>query len=1029
MDPEQLRKVEALYEAALGVESARRPAFLAANCAGDESLRREVESLLLHDDSAGRFLEAPALEMLPDRARLAPGQHVSHYEIQEKLGEGGMGVVYKARDTRLGRSVALKFVKAQFSERFEREARAIAALNHPHIATLYEVGEHEGAPFLAMEFVEGRTLSDRIKEGPLEPEEAVAIALQIVHALGDAHRKGVIHRDIKSANIMVAADGQAKVTDFGLARIRGETLHTKAGALLGTVAYMSPEQARGEAVDARADIWSLGVVLYEMLGGQRPFRGDSEVSILYSILNLPPAPLRDVRPDLSPDLYRIVGRALQKDLRERYTSADDLAGDLRKHQESLVAVRRSVLSPRILLRAIRRPRVAVAAILCLVLLGGMAGTYLHRQSRIRWARTVLLPEISRLREQQRNCAAFRLVQQAEKYLPNNLELERFRQDSTYRASFQTSPPGADVYILDYIGVGDDPAWDHLGRTPLQAVVVPTGHLRYRISKSGFSTAEGSFGTDVTGGSTILSVQLDAVGSVPEGIVRIPSQDQLEEFWLDRYEVTNRRFKEFAARGGYGKREYWKPPFTRNGRSVTFQEAMTEFQDPTGHPGPATWEFGSFPMGRDDYPVNGVSWYEAAAYCEFAGKSLPTVHHWRRAAGIGGFATILQLSNFTEQGPAPVGSYLGLGPYGTYDTAGNVKEWCWNSSGSDRFILGGAWGEPQYLFNFPETRSPFDRSARNGFRCAKYMNPPSGQLVAPIEDPRLVGSQDAFFRFRDRRSDAPAAEPVFQVYKSMHAYDRKELGPLVEEKDDTSPYWRRERISFSAAYGNERVVAYLYLPKNAEPPFQTVIFFPGAHALSIRNSARLETWQFEFFIRSGRAVMHPIYKGTYERTMGGSWPEYKAHPNVYREMAVQWYKDLARSIDYLESRSEFDRERLAYQGISWGACEGPRLLALEPRLKVGVLFWGGAYATGEVPAETDPFHFAPRSLVPTLMVNGRYDFIFPLESSQLPLFDVLGTTKINKRHFVVEGGHAAFDMAVVREALAWLDRHLGPTKTR
>ena len=168
MDPERWRKIEALYEAARGVDAARRDALLEEGCGGDESLRREVESLLAHGENAGRFLEVPAVEMLPEAARPAVGQRISHYEIQEKLGEGGMGVVYKARDTRLGRSVALKFVKAQFSERFEREARAIAALNHPHIATLHDVGKHEGAPYLAMEFVEGRPL-----KGPRPLKEVI----------------------------------------------------------------------------------------------------------------------------------------------------------------------------------------------------------------------------------------------------------------------------------------------------------------------------------------------------------------------------------------------------------------------------------------------------------------------------------------------------------------------------------------------------------------------------------------------------------------------------------------------------------------------------------------------------------------------------------------------------------------------------------------------------------------------------------------------------------------------------------------
>jgi len=274
-------------------------------------------------------------------AELAPGTMLAgKFKILECLGQGGMGVVYKAEDTKLRRLVALKFLPSQlsgnpeFRERLLTEARAAAALSHPNICTVHEIHDQGDRSFLEMEYVEGQTLSDRVKEGALEPNEAVAITIQVAEALEEAHRGGVVHRDIKSPNVMVTAKGQAKVMDFGLARVRGETLHTKPGTLLGTVAYMSPEQARGEPVDARTDVWSLGVVFYEMLGGRRPFRGDSEVSVLYAILNEEPTPLKEVRPGLPPDLYRIVDRALRKDVGKRYGSAAEMGADLRAYAAS-----------------------------------------------------------------------------------------------------------------------------------------------------------------------------------------------------------------------------------------------------------------------------------------------------------------------------------------------------------------------------------------------------------------------------------------------------------------------------------------------------------------------------------------------------------------------------------------------------------------------------------------------------------------------------------------------------------------------
>ena len=197
---------------------------------------------------------------------------------------------------------------------------------------------------------------------------------------------------------------------------------------------------------------------------------------------------------------------------------------------------------------------------------------------------------------------------------------------------------------------------------------------------------------------------------------------LDDYWIDRFEVTNRQFKAFVDQGGYRRRDYWREPFIDGGRSVPWEEAVERFRDATGQPGPATWKSGTYPDGQADFPVGGVSWYEAAAYAAFAGKSLPTMYHWYRAAGLGRFADILTVSNFSGKGPAPVGSYDGLGPFGTYDMAGNVKEWCWTETTDGRFLLGGAWNEPRYMFADYDAKGPFERAPGYGFRLAKYIRP-------------------------------------------------------------------------------------------------------------------------------------------------------------------------------------------------------------------------------------------------------------------------------------------------------------------
>jgi len=336
------RRVEAILDVALDLPPEERSALLDQSCAGDPDLRAKVEALLAADAKAGGFLGVPAGEHAADlltdgeedEEDLA-GTQVGPYQLLRQIGGGGMGTIYEAGDTRLGRRVAVKVLPPEYNrdrrakERFLREARAASAVDHPNLCTVHDVGESGGRLYIVLTLYEGETLRERIRRGPLPPGEAREVAIQVARGLARAHEAGITHRDIKPANVMLTCRGEVKILDFGIARLEGDEVSlTRTGVSWGTPSYMSPEQARGEPVDSRTDVWSLGVLLYEMLAGRRPFHGDSVEAVLASILTQKPEPLARVQPEVPPELVRVVDRALAKSPSERYANATELLTDL-----------------------------------------------------------------------------------------------------------------------------------------------------------------------------------------------------------------------------------------------------------------------------------------------------------------------------------------------------------------------------------------------------------------------------------------------------------------------------------------------------------------------------------------------------------------------------------------------------------------------------------------------------------------------------------------------------------------------------
>jgi DNA-binding winged helix-turn-helix (wHTH) protein/dienelactone hydrolase len=677
-------------------------------------------------------------------------------------------------------------------------------------------------------------------------------------------------------------------------------------------------------------------------------------------------------------------------------------------------------------RTILWKSISAVATLILVL---VAAWLWQKHSREKWVRETAEPEIAKLIDAGDYPKAAALAKKASADLPGDLTVKNLWLRATGEVTIKSEPAGAEVDYRPYQSAAN--AWTPLGKTPLEKVRLPQDVYVFRLTLPGYAPL--SFIGDPPGTMLVgavdefdLTVRMRAAASVPPEMVPVingwetvnypfpPGPEvEVKDFLIDRHEVTNEEFKRFVDAGGYNRREFWREPFLENGRAVPWEQAMARFHDTTGRPGPATWEAGSYPDGRARHPVAGVSWYEAMGYAVFAGKTLPTLYHWKSASEADGYTPqIAAGSNFHSTDTQPVGAQGTESGSGTVDMAGNVKEWCLNETANKkRIILGGGFGEPEYNFNFPDAQPAWERRPNFGFRCAKLDEPASAQSQRIID----VSVKD-YWHVR------PASDEVFRAYAGLYSYDKKPLNARVEDSQVTERSVR-QRVTFDAGYGSERATAYLFLPRGALPPFQTIVYFPGAMAL-FEDQLKLSDMEdaYDFILKSGRAIIVPVFKGTYERRDGFD-PSHQT-PAQFRDHVIAWSKDLGRTVDYIESRKDLDAGRLAYIGFSLGGAEGPLLLAVDNRFKAALLLSGGFQMRND-PAEVDPVNFATHFRIPALMINGRYDYAFPLDASQRPMFKLLGTPEKDKKHIVYDGGHGAFPRPeAVRLSLDWFDRYLG-----
>jgi len=674
-----------------------------------------------------------------------------------------------------------------------------------------------------------------------------------------------------------------------------------------------------------------------------------------------------------------------------------------------------------------------------VALGALLAIYrVQKQSqRVLWAAQTLA-EVERLADAGHRTEALDLALQVEAVFPRDPTLARLYPRFSYTVPIRTDPPGARVYIQDM--ADPEGGWQLLGTTPLEEVRFAGGTLemeafglnyseprphRLRFELGGHRTRElltrAVLGVNWRGIPPMDPVVLEPGDPELEEMVRIPgftfNSMDYADFYMDRYEVTNRAFKEFVDAGGYRNPEYWLHPFVRGGEELGFGEAMALFVDQTGRPGPSTWRLGTFPEGQADYPVGGVSWYEAAAYARWVLKELPTTLQWDqgRLYYRENSHVIEPRSNLGSGGPRPVGQGDAMTTLGVYDLAGNIREWCYNEAGEgERATRGAAWPDAPFHVGWVIPKPAFDRDATHGFRLIKAFD--DDEALAAL---RYRVSPTAV---RDFRAEEPVSDAEFEVFRRLYAYDPYPLRAVVEGVD-TLERWIREVVAFDVPYG-ERGGAVLYLPRDKEGPFQPIVYWGGSGIYFTRSVDEEWTVFFDYMVLAGRAVVVPIFKGAYGRDMpptgryGGSYTS-----SAYRDATIQWVKDLSATIDYLETRADMDAEKLGYYGLSHGGYIAPIVMALESRVRASVTNVGGLDNARFFP-EADPFNFVPRARSPILMINGRYDIVFPYETAQLPMFELLGTPREDKKHYISPAAHLVPMDEVIRETLAWFDRYLG-----
>ena len=633
-----------------------------------------------------------------------------------------------------------------------------------------------------------------------------------------------------------------------------------------------------------------------------------------------------------------------------------------------------------------------------------------------WVNSYMLPQVKDYLSEDDNVSAWLTSSKINSFAPFFSSISNDSDDISALAEIKTQQDGVSISWRAY---ASNDEWRLIGRSPIQPLRLPRGILQFKLEKEGYETSYFSssnpslklYNSPVEFGWSLEPINIQPQGSIPPGMTYIQGGNfipaltgagvdpvYLHPFYIDKFEVTNKDFKGFMDAGGYSNSQYWvEMDFIQDGVSLSFEQAQEIMIDSTGMTGPAGWEVGTYLQGTENKPVTGISWYEALAYARYKGNILPPMYHWAKAAFppdeiISPISPkLLKTSNFSREKIKDIGQ--GEGAYGTFDMAGNAKEWVWNIFGGRGLTLGGAFDEPTYLASQTSPQPRMDRSLKNGFRTARLINP---RDLNPFGDP--IETQAP----KDLSFYKPMNDEVFKVYSRSFEVDSSKPKSKVIYVDDSHPIWIKERISIEVGYNEEMMDMLIFKPKNSFGPSSPVVIHPGSNYYSTPpeiDDINPGEFSLDFLIKSGKTLVWPAWKGSLNRMpatrSGGD------RMRDFRNLYIAWVSDTDKTLDYLETRNDIDTDNIFYLGMSYGALFNTHTLLFENRYKGAILYVGGVFPT--FPPLVDGINHMPRIDTPFLMLNGEQDYLVP-KSSAMYFYQSTGTPEKDKKIVFYDSGH-------------------------